>query len=316
MHIYNTGKKHLAVDLKAEGCVVAIGNFDGVHLGHRAVIDRAVSMAQKLRCPAAVMTLEPYPAEYFKPDSAPARLSSRRHKIELLASTEVDYIIAVRFNQELAKTSAEDFVRKHLYERLAVRHIVIGEDFHFGARRTGNVSVLRKLGEELDFTVSAVNDYSKNGKRVSSTQIRELLSEGQLSAANKLLGREFSWKSRVVHGDKRGRTWGFPTANIVIPTLSFPIGGVFIVRVEEKGTLVGYGVTNVGSRPTVGVTRLLIETHLFSSSIDLYGRLLNVVFLKKIRDEKKFPDFDALRQQIMLDVQFGKQWVNEEIEVE
>ena len=316
MHIYKTGKKHLDVDLKAAGCVVAIGNFDGVHLGHRAVIDNAVSMAKDLGCPAAVMTFEPYPAEYFKPDSAPARLSSRRHKIELLASTEVDCIIAVQFNRELAKTSAEDFVKKYLHERLAVRHVVIGEDFHFGAKRTGNVSVLRKQGEELGFTVSAVNDYTENGRRVSSTQIRELLSDGKLTAANKLLGREFSWKSRVVHGDKRGRTWGFPTANIVIPTLSFPIGGVFIVRVEEKGTLVGYGVTNVGTRPTVGVTRLLIETHLFSSNIDLYGRLLNVVFLKKIRDEEKFPDFDALRQQIMRDVQFGKQWIDQELLVE
>ena len=299
-----------------EGGVVVIGNFDGVHLGHQAVIATAVNIANELGCPASVMTFEPYPAEYFTPQTSSPRLSSRRQKVELLMSTGVDAVVAVQFNAVLAQTSAEEFVKTYLYKKLQVRHVVVGVDFRFGTKRVGDISLLKTLGMKFDFNVSPVDDFKLNESRVSSTHIRNLLAKGELSETSKLLGREFSWKSKVVHGDKRGRTWGFPTANMIVSSKKLPIGGVFVVRVEEDNNIVGYGVTNVGTRPTVGVTRLLIETHLFNKNPDLYGRVLNIVFLKKIREEKKFADFDALKEQILRDVEYGKRWVKEEFSIE
>lgn len=288
------------------GSVVALGNFDGVHLGHRAVIGRAAARARELGTFAGVMTFEPYPAEFFRPDRAPARLSTRRHKFELLCEAGARCVFCVRFGRELASTGAVDFIREYLLKRLRVRHVVVGEDFRFGARRGGDVELLTRIGAESGFETTAVGDFAVDGARVSSTRIRAFLAHGRFADAERLLGRPFSWKAKVVRGDRRGRAWGFPTANFVIPRRSFPVHGVYLVRAAARDGLHEYGVANVGVRPTVGGSRMLVETHLLNFQGDLYGRTLEVTFLEKIRDERRFADFDALKAQIVRDVAFAR----------
>ncbi len=288
---------------------VAIGNFDGVHRGHRQVIGRVIEAARALGVPPAIMTFEPYPREYFLGADAPPRLTSCRHKFELLASAGVERVYCVRFGRRLASTSAENFIDDILVGRLCVAHVVVGADFRFGKGRAGDVSLIESRAREHGFAITAVDDFGVDGERVSSSRIRGLLSMGELDAAARLLGRRFSYKSRVIHGDKRGREWGFPTANLAVSRSRFPVQGVFVVELDDGGGRVHAGVANVGRRPTVHGTRLLVEVHLFDFDGNLYGRRVEVTFLHRIRDERRFDGFDALKAQIRRDIDAARYYL-------
>ncbi|SCZ51645.1 bifunctional riboflavin kinase/FAD synthetase [Thiohalomonas denitrificans] len=283
------------------GSVATIGNFDGVHLGHQAVLGQLAEKGAELCLPTVVITFEPLSREYFAPESAPPRLTRFREKVKALRRYSVDRMLVLPFNRKLAGLSAEAFIRQVLVEGLGVRYLVVGDDFHFGAGREGDFAMLQKAGRDYGFDVVNMHTLSLNGERVSSTRIREALQNGHLEIAEQLLGRPYRMCGRVVHGDQRGRSIGFPTANIRMHRIVAPVDGVFAVEMfGVKGEPLP-GVANVGKRPTVDGTRSLLEVHLFDFSGDLYGRHVQVDFLKRIRPEKRFESFEALKQQIEKD---------------
>lgn len=292
----------------ARGSVAAIGNFDGVHLGHRAVIKAAKEMAQSLAKPLAVVTFEPHPRRFFKPDLPPFLLASARRKIELLAELGVDFCFALRFDAALAARPADAFVKDCLLQYLDLAGIVAGYDFAFGRARSGTAQTLadamRAAGRAVDI-VAPAHDASADRQSAgvySSTAIRTALTAGDVATAARLLGRPFSVDGRVRHGDKRGRTIGFPTANLALGPCLPPAYGVYAVRVDGIGSAPVKGVANLGVRPTAGgdpAPRL--EVHLFDFDGDLYGRRLRVSFAHFLRAEQKFADFAALKAQIARD---------------
>lgn len=290
--------------------VLTIGNFDGVHCGHRALLDQLVSRAKALGLPPAVLTFEPHPREFFDPKNAPTRLATLREKLELLADAGVEIVLVARFNGAFAGLSADAFVEQVIVKALRAKYVMIGDDFRFGAKRAGGFHHLQQKGEEYGFRVEAMHSVLLDGERVSSSGVRAALVAGDMSEAAKLLGRPYAIDGRVVHGDKRGRQLGFPTANIRVKHNPLPLMGVFAVEVRCQANTVGncnvpgdflHGVANLGIRPTVEGTRPLLEIHLFDFVGDLYGAHLNVRFVKKIRDEMKFSGLDALRAQIARD---------------
>lgn len=289
---------------------LTIGNFDGVHRGHRALLDQLVARARSLGLPPAVLTFEPHPREFFDPKNAPTRLATLREKLELLADCGVEIAMVTRFDANFASLSADAFVEQVIVKALRARHVMIGDDFRYGAKRAGGFHLLQQKGAELGFQVEAMHSVLLDGERVSSSAVRAALAAGDMTEAAKLLGRPYAFDGRVVHGDKRGRQLGFPTANIRVKHNPLPMMGVFAVEVRCQRNIVGscpvpgdylHGVANLGVRPTVEGTRPLLEIHLFDFAGDLYGAHLNVRFVKKIRDEMKFPGLDALRAQIALD---------------
>lgn len=283
------------------GCVATIGNFDGVHLGHQAVLGQLAEQAQALCLPSVVITFEPQPQEFFAPDTAPPRLTRFREKIQVLRRFSVDRVLCLVFNQSMASMPAEEFIRRVLNEGLGVRYLVVGDDFRFGGDRRGDFQMLRRVGQECGFDVVNMRTFSLGGERISSTRIREALTRGDLGAAEQLLGRPYRMSGRVAHGDKRGRIIGFPTANIFLHRISAPVEGVFAVEMFGIEGEPLPGVANVGSRPTVDGTRSLLEVHLFDFSGDIYGRHVQIDFLSKIREERRFESFDALKRQIESD---------------
>lgn len=292
------GLSHTAPD----ATVLTIGNFDGVHLGHRALLGRLMESAGRENLLPAVLTFEPHPREFFAPESAPARLSTLREKLELIADTGVSLACVVHFNQRFAAMSAEEFIDRVLIERLRVKHLIIGDDFCFGAGRQGNFAMLREAGERAGFTTEAMDSVVVDGERASSSAVRNALAAGDMEHAARLLGRPYSIDGRVVHGEKMGRTLGFATANIRIKHDKPPLQGVFAVEVHGLPGGPHRGVANLGIRPSANqVARPLLEVHLFDFSADIYGSHLNVRFLHKLRNEVRFPNFDALRTQIALD---------------
>ena len=296
------------VQVQHRPSVVSIGNFDGVHLGHVRLLALLREKAEALGAKATAMTFEPHPHEFFSPQNAPPKLLRWRDKFEKLAEAGVDQVFALRFNESLSQTSAEDFVRKYLVEGIGVRHVVIGDDFRFGRKRSGDVNLLRKLGAQWDFSISTVDTYVIGDERVSSTRIREVLRQDDFETAESLLGYPYAIHGKIAHGDKRGRTIGFPTANIVLPHDNIPVWGVYAVLMHfpESGTLPG--VANVGIRPTVGGDRVLLETHLFDFSEDIYRERVRVEFKTKIRSEQRFESFDALKAQIARDATAARSW--------
>ena len=288
--------------------VVSIGNFDGVHLGHVRLLALLKEKAEALGAKATAMTFEPHPHEYFSPQNAPPRLLRWRDKLEKLAEAGVDQVFSLRFNESLSQTSAEDFVRKYLVEGIGVRHVVIGDDFRFGRKRSGDVHLLRKLGAQWDFSISTVDTYVIGDERVSSTRIREVLRQDDFETAESLLGYPYAIHGKIAHGDKRGRTIGFPTANIVLPHDNIPVWGVYAVLMHLPGSGTRPGVANVGIRPTVGGDRVLLETHLFDFSEDIYRERVRVEFKTKIRSEQRFESFDALKAQIARDATAARSW--------
>ena len=292
-----------SADGRLGGCVATIGNFDGIHLGHQAVLNQLAMKGDALGLPVVVITFEPQPNEFFSPDNAPARLSRFREKIEALRSYAIQQLCVLRFNHKLAQMTAQEFIQQLLVTGLNVRYLVVGDDFKFGKDRQGNFALLQQIGKEQGFQVVNMHTFSIENRRVSSTQIRQALEVGDLLLAEKLLGRPYRMSGRVAHGDKRGRTMGFPTANIHLHRRKVPLTGVYAVRLFGIEGVPIEGVANVGIRPTVGADRALLEVHLFDFKRDIYGEHVQVNFLRKIRDEQKFDNLDALIAQINLDCQ-------------
>lgn len=283
------------------GCVATIGNFDGVHLGHQAVLGQLAEKAAELDLPSVVITFEPYPQEFFAKSAVPPRLTRFREKIQALRRFSVDRVLCLPFNRTLSETSAQDFIQRILVEGLGVRYLVVGDDFRFGHRRQGDFAMLKEAGAQYGFQVVNRHTFSIDGARVSSTRIREALARGDLNSAGKLLGRPYRMCGRVASGDQRGRTIGFPTANIYLHRKASPVQGVFAVEVFGLDAEPLPGVANVGTRPTVDGTRALLEIHLLDFAQDIYGRYVQVDFLHKLRDEQKFASLDELKRQITVD---------------
>ena len=287
------------------GSVVAIGNFDGVHLGHQIVIGRAAEIARGLDAKLAVLTFEPHPYQVFHPEAPPFRLTPFRAKARHIEALGVDLLLVLPFDLEFSKVAADEFVRRLIVETLHARHAVVGYDFHFGHKRGGTPDVLRQLGERLGFGVTVVAPLGAAGGTVySSTRIRQDLAEGRAREAAVLLGRPFEIEGRVEMGDQRGRTIDFPTANLRLGDYLRPAGGVYAVRVEileDEPRRWRDGVANLGTRPTVGGTDLRLETHLFDFAGDLYGKHLCVALVEYLRPERKFAGLAELKTQIAAD---------------
>ena len=288
------------------GCVATIGNFDGVHLGHQAVLNQLALKGDTLGLPAVVITFEPQPNEFFAPDRAPARLTRFREKVEALRCYSIQQLCVLRFNKKLAQMTADDFIHRLLVDGLNVRYLVVGDDFRFGKDRQGNFEMLHQAGEKYGFQVVNMHTFAVDQIRVSSTRIRQALKVGDLMLAEKLLGRPYRMSGRVAHGDKRGRTMGFPTANIHLHRCKVPLSGVYVVQLFGIEGEPIKGVANVGVRPTVGAERTLLEVHLFDFDSDIYGEHVQVHFLHKLRDEQKFTDISELMKQIKQDCQQAK----------
>jgi len=285
-----------------QGCVLTIGNFDGVHLGHQSVLRHLVQKAAQLQLPATVMTFEPQPLEMMIADQAPARLTRLRDKYAVLQEQRIDRLLCVNFNRKFAALSADLFITQLLVKQLGVKYLVVGDDFRFGNMRSGDFAMLQAAGVKYGFEVVSMDTFSVYEERVSSTMVRQALAKNDLALAEQLLGRPFSIFGKVAHGAKLGRTIGFPTANIPLKRCVDPINGVYIVEVKGISEHAIQGVANIGKRPTVGGMRTQLEVNLFNFTDDLYGKQLEVVLKKKLRDEEKFASFDALRQQIEKDV--------------
>ena len=283
-----------------ESSVVTIGNFDGLHLGHQALIRLCESLAENEHS-IAVVTFEPLPLAWFRPDAAPARLMSVRQKLDYLSAKAIDLVWLMRFNQALASMDAESFVQWVLVKTLAAKHVVVGEDFHYGKGRQGDIESLRSSGERLGFGVHAVPMVDIEGCRASSSKIREYLAVGDLEQARQLLGRRFSMAGRVIRGRQLGRQLGFPTANIRLAKLPSPLMGVFAIRARWGDSGWHGGVANLGTRPAVGGEGFLIEAHLFDFTGSLYGQKMEVEFVKKLRDETHFEVLDDLVVQMRED---------------
>jgi len=292
----------------ASPTVLTIGNFDGVHRGHLALLERLRQVAVSERLMPAVLTFEPHPREFFAPAAAPARLAILREKLELLATQGVEATMICRFNAALASLSAEEFVREILVGALSVRHLIIGDDFRFGRSRAGDFALLRAMGQQLGFAVEAMPEVTVKGERVSSSAVRESLEAGEMERAARLLGRPYIIDGKVVHGNKLGRELGFRTANIYIRHNPLPMTGVFAVEVAGLADVPLPGVANLGVRPTIGGLRPLLEVHIFDFDRNIYGSHLAVRFMHKLRDEHKFPDVDALKAQIARDAQAARQY--------
>ncbi len=289
------------IETHSRGCVLTIGNFDGVHLGHQEVLNGLKKQAKALSLPSTVMTFEPQPQELFNGTGAPARLSRLRDKLSLLSRYAIDRLLCVRFDDKFSAMTANDFIEQLLVKKLGVKFLVVGDDFRFGYQRTGDFDMLVAAGKKLGFEVVSTQSLKVSNARISSTLIREHLAQGDVDQAELMLGHPFVISGRVRHGDKKGRTIGFPTANIALNRKVSPVQGVFAVSVtlDEKEY---QGVANIGKRPTVNGLRIQLEIHLFDFDGDIYGKCLDTRLLKKIRDEVKFDSFDLLKQQIQRDV--------------
>lgn len=295
---------------------LTIGNFDGVHLGHQALLARLLAEAKLRGIPSAVVIFEPHPREFFTPAQAPARLTSLREKLELLAELGVDRVHICRFNGKFAQMSASDFIDA-LHKKLAVQYVLIGDDFRFGSGRSGDFALMEKMAIQQGFKVEAMHSVLYDGLRVSSTAIRATLASGHMRAAKRFLGRPYSISGRVVHGDKLGREIGFPTANVHMKHNRPPLAGIFVVRVtssQKGGDHIPplHGAASLGVRPTVHANgRAVLEIHLLDFAQEIYGQHLCVEFLHKLRDEEKYPDIKSLTQQIALDVENTRKWFKE-----
>ena len=285
-------------------CALTIGNFDGVHRGHRALLERVKAKARELNVTSCVLTFEPHPREFFAGTAAPARLTRLRDKLELMAAAGVERVHVARFDARFAALSAAQFIEQVLVGGLGVRWLAIGRDFRFGARRAGDYAALQAAGKSEGFEVESMPDVLFDGVRVSSSAVRAALQAGDLAGAERLLGHPYTISGRVAHGAKLGRTLGFPTANIVLRRPS-PLSGIFVVEVDRFGR----GVASLGRRPTVNPVPVpLLEVHLFDRDGDLYGEHLRVRFLKKLRDEQKYQGLEALKEAIARDAREARDY--------
>ncbi|WP_198262667.1 bifunctional riboflavin kinase/FAD synthetase [sulfur-oxidizing endosymbiont of Gigantopelta aegis] len=320
------------------GCVATIGNFDGVHSGHQHILAQLCDKARANNLPAIVITFEPQPQEFFAPKlsvpkpsvpkpsvpkQSPARLTRFRDKAEVIADCGIDKLLVIHFNQSFSQLSAPEFVQQVLVDKLGVKYLQVGDDFQFGKDRCGNFKTLLESGKDFGFIVESTATFSLAGERVSSTRIRQALEAGDMELTQSLLKRPYWMSGHIQHGAKRGRTIGFPTANVPLHRATPAVSGVFAVRLWGrdlgvcKNTIKHSpdsdkqgmdGIANIGYRPTVDGLKGLLEVHLFDYDGDLYGKLVHVDFLHKIRDEKKFDSFDLLKEQILNDVVEAKRY--------
>ncbi len=298
------------------GSVVCIGAFDGLHMGHRALVRHAVARARDLSLPAVALSFEPLPREFFSRDLPPPRLTLPRGKVQGLRSLGADSVGLLRFDARLSAMSAEEFVRKLLVARLGAREVWIGPEFRFGHRRGGDLPLLQALGAGLGFRAGEIEAVHSQGERVSSTRIRETLRAGDFTDAARLLGRPYSIGGRVVRGKQLGRTLGFPTANLRFPKTP-ALSGIYATWVHGVGGDSGKSwphasVSSFGTRPTVDGTEPLLEAHLFDFDGDLYGRHIEVEFVAKLRDELKFPDLSSLTEQMQRDAETARRLLSEQ----
>jgi riboflavin kinase/FMN adenylyltransferase len=283
------------------GCVATIGNYDGVHRGHQHMIAAVRARATELGVPAAVVTFEPTPREFFEGAAAPSRLTRLREKLAALERYGVDRVVVLRFDRRMQGLGAAEFVDRLLVEGLGVRHMVVGHDFHFARRREGTIETLQTAGATHGFTVEEVGQFLLAGERVSSSLVRDALNRGDLERATHLLGRPYRMTGRVRLGKKLGRELGYPTANLAMHRKVVPLWGIFAVRVSGAGFVDHPAVVSLGTRPTVNGTDPLLEVHLFDFDGDLYGQYLDVDFVARLRDEQKFASLDALVAQMHRD---------------
>lgn len=322
--------RHLPPADRRDPCALTIGNFDGVHAGHRAVLAQLRRRAGELGLPACVLTFEPHPREYFAalaasapqaaaaagrpgghaPIPPPARISTERDKLDALAACGVERVCITHFNASVATLPAERFIDTIIVEGLHTRYLLIGDDFRFGARRRGDFAMLREAAVRYGFELARVETVTRDdGQRISSSAVRAALAAGDFAAVRELLGRPYFISGHVLHGRKLGRTLGFPTLNLPIPFERPAVAGVFVVRVHGLGDRPLPGVASLGTRPAVERDgRLLLEVHLFDFDADLYGRLVRVEFLHKLRDEAPFDSIEALTAQIGRDAQAARDW--------
>jgi len=291
-----------------QGCVATIGNFDGVHLGHQAILRQVKAKALELGVPSAVVVFEPQPREFFAASQAPARLTRFRDKVERLSAQGIDRILCLPFNQKLASLSGRAFIDQVLIQGLGVRHLVVGDDFRFGCDRAGDFALLQQVGQEQGFDVVNTTTFEVEAERVSSTRIRTVLAEANFVLANKLLGVPYQISGRVLHGRKLGRQLGVPTANLSLKDKQPALQGVYTVLMSGGDGLLHKGVANIGNRPTIDGVRPALEVHLFDFNGDLYGQRVQVTFCSKLRDEQRFSDVAALREQIMMDLQQARDY--------
>lgn len=291
--------RHIPTSLQ-QPCALAIGNFDGLHLGHQALLKQLKHASHELGLISAVMTFEPHPREFFTPDLAPARLCAMREKLEYFAEAGIERVYICAFNHRFAKITASEFMQHILRNALNAEAILVGEDFRFGAKRAGSIADFT----QEKFNLMSMPQVTFEGARVSSTRVRSALAEGNLEEAAKLLGRHYSISGKVVHGAKRGRQLGFPTANVHMRHERPALTGVYAVKLNGLNA-----VANLGMRPTIaGVRKMSLEVHVLDFNGDLYGKHVHVEFLHKIRDEMKFDGLDALKAQIGLDVMEAKEF--------
>lgn len=291
----------------SDGCVVTLGNYDGVHQGHQAVLASLRQQAESMGLPLVVVCFEPTPREFFKLETAPARLTNLREKAQLLAALGVNYMLVQRFDAAFASLSAEGFVEQFLRQGLHAKAVVVGDDFRFGAARQGDVELLRQLSVSKGFEVLDTTTVEADQQRISSTMVRDCLKKGDLAYAARLLGRPYSIEGRVMHGDKLGRQLGFPTANIRLNRVKAPVAGVFTVKVHGVEDTPLNGVANVGTRPAVNGVEERLEVYLLDWQGDLYGQRLRVEFVNYIRPEKRFDGLEALTAAIAADVAKARQ---------
>ncbi|HDZ37721.1 MAG TPA: bifunctional riboflavin kinase/FAD synthetase [Marinobacter sp.] len=292
----------------AEGCVATIGNFDGVHLGHQTIIDQVKNKARALNLPSVVMVFEPQPREFFQGMEAPPRLMGFRQKLEALLKADIDIVLCLKFDETFRSYSAMGFIDDVLIDGLAVRHLVVGDDFRFGCDRAGDFALLEKVGKTAGFSVENTRTVTVAGERISSTRIRNLLLENQLEKAEALLGRPYRLRGRVVYGRQLGRRIGSPTANVLLRQMP-ALRGVYVVRVTLESGTTQDGVANIGLRPTVDGKQPALEVHLFDFTGTLYGQHIDVVFRHALRDEVKFDSIDALKAQIARDFDAARAWL-------
>lgn len=294
------------INASHHGCVLTIGKFDGVHLGHQAVLRNLLEKAKSLNLPSAVMVFEPQPEELFAPEQAPARLSLLRDKYNALKAIGIDRLFCVRFSRTFSNMSPKDFVQSLLVKQLGVEFLVVGDDFKFGHKRLGDYAFLKQHSIVCGFDLASTQSFRLHDSRISSTAIREALAKSDFTSVNVMLGRAFCVSGKVVHGEKNGRKIGFPTANILLNRHKSPVSGVFACRARTKDAWYD-AVVNVGNRPTLNGTKIQLEAHLFDFNADLYGQHIKVDFVDKIRDEIKFANFAALQAQISLDAKKARQ---------
>jgi len=305
-------------------CVATIGNFDGVHLGHQAIIKQVLAEAKKRNLPSLVVIFEPQPMEFFKGDQAPARLMRFREKYQALSEFDIDYVFCLKFDESLSQLSAESFVQKVLVSHLSIEHLVIGDDFRFGGDRLGDFALLKVAGQKYGFSVEHTSTVLDEGAdstdsiRVSSTYVRSLLLDGRFAKAEEVLGRPYELMGRVIHGEKLGRQLGFPTANIALKRVKAPFAGVYAVSLKHQkkngSPELVLGVANVGVKPTVGNFRPSLEVHLLNFTGNLYGEKVSVYFYEKLRDETRFESIEELKVQIKKDIEDAESYFEQSSE--